>query len=240
MNKHRFAALALCAGTAAAQEPQLTVTVGARAWYTEWTTFSYYVDPADNTRNLALIQVSADNELVLVPVANVRYGDFSVSASMFPSTEFSMTDGRQGRRREYDLNLGYAVLPGLSVTLGYKKLLQTDGVYRYEPAGPLLGVYAGAPLDGPFSVYGSFAAGRLKTRASPDEKIVQFKSDYRLTEVGLAYSLNGGALVQRWAFTLGYRMQVMGSKEAFETQDGKTQDGRDVTQGLSFGVLATF
>ena len=71
MNKTGLVAcVLLCsAGAALAQESGISVSVGARAWVTEWTTFSYY---APNGTNVALTQVSADNKLVLVPIASVR------------------------------------------------------------------------------------------------------------------------------------------------------------------------
>ena len=45
MSRTWVLALALCAaGPTLAQESGLTVSVGARAWYTEWTTFIYYTE----------------------------------------------------------------------------------------------------------------------------------------------------------------------------------------------------
>jgi hypothetical protein len=233
MNKNWSVVLALCgAGLAQAQESGLSVSVGARAWYTEWTTFSYF---APQNVNLALTQVSATNKLVLVPVVSVRYGDFVGSFSAVPSTRFSFADGGSGTRREFDANVGYALMPGLAVTLGYKKVSQRDGASRYEPGGPVAGLSANAQLDGPFSVYGALGLGRLKTPTSDDPNVVQFKADYRLTELGLAYGLNADRPLRRWTFTTGYRIQVMSSKEAFGSQDG-----RDTTQGFTFGAVATF
>jgi hypothetical protein len=216
-------------GVALAQDSGLSVSVGARAWYAQWTTFSYFVQ---NNVNQALTQVSADNKLVVVPTVSVRHGDFVGSLSALPSTSFTFADGGSGKRREFDVNLGYTVMPGLTTTLGYKKVSQRDGDTRYEPAGPVLGVNGNAPLSGAFSMYGALGFGRLKT---PANAAVNFTADYRLTEVGLAYGLDSGGWPRRWTFTAGYRIQVMGSKEAFGSQDG-----RDTTQGLTFGALATF
>ena len=53
------------ASTALAQDPDLSVSVGARAWYTEWTTFSYFTDDSGKN-NLALTQVSADDKLAVM------------------------------------------------------------------------------------------------------------------------------------------------------------------------------
>ena len=217
---------------ALAQDPGLSVSVGARAWYTQWTTFSYLVQGG---QNVALTQVSADNKLVLVPVLSVRYGQWVGSVSMVPSTQFSFADGGSGKRKEFDANVGYAVLPGLSLALGYKQVSQRDGSTRYEPAGLVAGINANAPRGGAFSFYGNLGIGRLKTPTSGGPEVVKFKADYRLTELGLAYTLNGDRVVRRWTFTGGYRIQVMGSKQALGSQDG-----RDTTQGFTFGAIATF
>ena len=232
MNRNWLIILALSgAGTAQAQDSGLSVSVGARAWYTEWTTFSYFVNPLTG-KNAALTQVSASNKLVLVPIVSVRYGNFVGSLSVFPSTSFSLADGDSGTRNEYDANIGYTAIPGLTLTLGYKKVSQSGSAGVYRPAGLVAGLNAKASLDGPFSVYGNLGVGRLKTPAGDK---IDFTADYRLTEVGLAYTLIGSGLPQHWTFTAGYRIQVMSSKEALGAQDG-----RDTTQGFTFGAVATF
>lgn len=232
MNSKVLFVCALCsAGAALAQEPGLSVSVGARAWYAEWSTFGYY---APNNVNLALTQAPARDKLVLVPVLSLRYGNFVGAISAFPSTRFSFVDGGSGTRQEFDVNLGYTVAPGLSLTLGYKKVTQRDGSDSYEPAGPVAGVNANASLGGALSLYGAFGVGRLKT---PGGAKINFKADYRLTEVGLAWTMNTERLPHRWTFTAGYRTQVMDSKDAFPVGP---LDGRDTTQGLTLGLIATF
>lgn len=240
MNKNGLVVLALLsAGSALAQESDFSVSVGARAWLTEWTTFSYFTQPVNGVAvNRALTQVSANRKLVLVPLLSVRYGDFFGSVSAFPTTHFTFADGDSGTRQEFDANAGYTVMPGLSLTLGYKKLSQRGGIFRYEPAGPVAGVSAFAPLGGALSLYGALGVGRLKTPDKADTasvKYVKFKADYRLTEVGLAYTINAQQWPRRWTLSAGYRIQVMGSKQAFQNQDG-----RDTTQGWTLGAIATF
>lgn len=227
-------AMAVLSGTATfAQDAALSVSAGARAWYTQWSTFSYLVDK--NKVNIALTQVSADDKLVLVPVVSARYGNFVGSMSVLPSTRFSFVDGGSGTRSEFDLILGYSVLPSLNLTLGYKKVSQRDGDVRYEPAGPVLGLNGSAPMAQGFSLYGALAVGKLKTPQSGGDNVVKFKADYRLTEVGLSYALAGAQVSPRWTFSAGYRIQVMNSKQAFGNQDG-----RDTTQGFAVGAIATF
>ena len=224
---------ALSCTAAIAEDPELTVSFGARAWLAEWTTFSYLTDADGN--NIALTQVSASDKLVLVPLASLQYGNFVASMSVFPSTEFHFVDGGNGTREEFDINVGYAVLQGLNVTLGYKKVSQRDGDVRYEPAGLVLGLYGSAPLSSGFSLYGSVGFGKLKTPQSGGDNVVKFDADYRLTEIGLSYALAGIQVWPRWTFTAGYRIQVMSSKEALGTQDG-----RDTTQGLAVAAIASF
>ncbi|MBL8323550.1 MAG: hypothetical protein JNJ89_01190 [Rubrivivax sp.] len=232
-------AAALAAPLAQAQEVGLDVSVGARAWYTEWTTFGYHpgTDP-----NLALTQTSGPGQWVTLPTVSLRYGSFFGSLSAFPSTPFEFTDGSAGKRSESDLNIGYSVLPGLGVTLGYKRIAQRGEVFRYEPKGLVLGVSGTAALSGPLSLYGALGVGRLKTPSDPRPEVVKFDATYRLTEVGVAYALPSadGMLVKRWTFTAGHRIQVMRSKDAFTTAAGLSQDGIDTTQGFTLGVLATF
>lgn len=220
------------ARAALAQDAGLGVSIGARAWFTQWTTFSYYA-PANV--NLALTQESASEKLVLIPVISARYGNFVGSFSFFPTTHFDFSNGESGTRREFDFNAGYTAIPGVTLTLGYKKVSQRGGIYRYEPAGPTAGVNLNAPLAGAYSVYGSLALGKLRTPQSGGPEVVKFDTDYRVTELGLAYTLGGDSVVKRWTVTGGYRVQVMSSKNAF-----RGQDGRDTTQGFTFGALASF
>jgi hypothetical protein len=233
MNRTLLIVLALLsAAPALAQGPAISVSVGARAWYTEWTTFSFLPDDADPTQNLALTQVSANEKLTFMPIVSVRYADFIGSMSALPSTSFSFADGHRDEREEFDINVGYFVLPGLALTLGYKKVQQSNGPDRYRPAGPVAGLSGNAPLSGAWSLYGTLGVGRLKT---PGGDKISFEADYRLTELGLAYALDGEKFPRRWTFTAGYRIQVMSSKEAFGTQDG-----RDTTEGFTLGAIATF
>ena len=227
-----FLLLSGVSSAALAQDPGLSVSAGARAWYTQWTTFGYYA-PANV--NLALTQVSGPATWVVLPTVSLRYGNFIGSFSAFPATNFTFSDASASKREEFDLNLGYAVLPGLNLTLGYKKIAQRGADFRYEPAGPVLGLSGNAALAGALSVYGALGLGQLKTPTSGGDKVVKFKAAYRLTEVGLAYTLPATGFVKRWTLTAGHRIQVMRSKEAFESQDGI-----DTTQGFTLGALATF
>lgn len=228
-----LAAMALCAaGSAGAQDAGPDVSLGLRLWNAEWTTFSYFTQ---GNANLALTQVAAQSKLVLVPALSLRYRDWVGSLSVLPSTRFDFVDGGSGTRQEVDANVGYSLMPGLALTLGYKKVSQRDGATRYEPAGLVAGVNGNASLGGAWSMYGGLGIGRLSTPQSGGDEVVKFDADYHLTEVGLAYALPATRFVRRWTLTGGYRIQVLSSKEALGAQSG-----RDTTEGFTLGAIATF
>lgn len=230
MTKNWLIAGVLCsAGIVQAQESDLSVSVGVKAWHTQWDTFGYYPDGDDVPKeDQVLTQVPSESKLVLVPLLSVRYRDFVGSLSVYPATNHSA-----GTRKEFDVNLGYYVLPSVAITLGYKKLEQSSSGFRYVLAGAVAGVNGTAPLGGNFSMYGTYALSRMKTTGSSD---ADFDSDYRLSELGVAYTLPTPSVAKALTFAVGYRSQVITSKEAAYSG----QDGRDLTQGLTFGVVASF
>jgi hypothetical protein len=229
MKKPLIAALALCVvGLANAQSSGPSVSLGLRAWHTQWDTFSYTLDQNGDS---VVIQVPAQDKLVLLPVLSVRWRDFTGSLSLYPSTEHEMLGGRRDKRKEFDLNLGYAVTPAVALTLGYKKIEQR-GSLLYALDGPVAGISGTAPLGQGWSLYGSFGLGWMKSTGGSD---VKFDADYRLSEVGAAYTVPTGSFIKAVTLTAGYRTQVLTSKDA---RPG--QDGRDLTQGFTFGALASF
>jgi hypothetical protein len=231
MMKRKTVAAVLALGLAGwVQAQELSVSVGAKAWRTQWTTFGYDIN--DNNQTV-LIQVAAKDKTVLIPLLSARYGDFVGSISGYRPTDYSFVDGSGGNtRKELDANVGYFVMPGLALTLGYKKVGQRAGSDNYELGGLVAGLSATAPLGPSIGLYGSFGIGRMKDTGA---STVKFDADYRLSEVGLAYSLPMDGRPKALSFTVGYRTQVLSSKEALGAQDG-----RDLTQGLTFGLVATF
>lgn len=217
-----------------AQDEGLSVSAGARAWFTSWSTFTYF--PVGNGVS-QLGQTTADSRLVVMPTVSARWGDWSLAFSGLPSTTYDFSNtGATGSREEYDLTAGWRLLPGLNLTVGYKRVLQREGSVRYEPKGPVLGLSGTATLDGPWALYGIVSLGRLRTSGEASPTNVSFVADYRIAEVGLGYTLLGGGWgVRRWTFTGGYRLQVMGSRDAVPGQSG-----RDETNGFTFGVIASF
>lgn len=220
----------LAAASAQAQPAEFGVSVGLKAWNTQWTTFGY-------TGNGELKQVPAEDKTVLVPLLSVRYRDFIGSISGYGSTDYTFIEGGGDSRKELDANVGYFVAPGVAVTLGYKKVgqKQREGSGNYELSGPVAGLSATATLREALALYGAFGFGKLKPTGASN---VDLDADYRLTELGLAYTWPTDRwLVKALTFTLGYRTQVFSSKQALDTTG---QDGRDLTQGFTFGLVASF
>lgn len=231
--KSLILALLSCGAVGAhAQQSDLSFSVGLRGWQTEWDTFSYYVDQGND--NSVVVQAPAKDKFVLLPVLSARYRDFTASLSLYPSTDHDFVNGDRGTRKELDFNVGYFVLPSVALTLGYKKIEQGEatGSNVYALSGPVAGVSATAPLRPDLALYGSFGMGWMKSTGS---STVKFDADYRLGEVGLAYTIPTGSFAKAVTLTAGYRTQVLTSKEALGDQDG-----RDLTQGFTLGAIVSF
>jgi hypothetical protein len=224
-------ALALAAGSVSAQSsPGLSLGAGLRLWQMDWTTFSYA--PSGGSR--VLTQELARSELVSIPILNARYGDWVASVSAYGKTDFVFESGERGSREEIDINVGWYVMPTLALTLGYKRVVQSGREGSYEPRGLVFGLSAAAPLGGGFSFYGNFGTGSFRT---PSGNPIKFDAIYRLTELGLVYAWGPVPWLQSLSFTAGWRMQTLRSKDALPERN---QDGRDITEGLTLGVLARF
>jgi hypothetical protein len=230
-----FAATLLVCGTAHAQSDDWGFSVGLKAWNASWSGFTYVEAPAGSL----LTPVEAADKVVWIPSASLRWGPVVGVISGYTSANFRLGRDNVARRQETDFNLAWRLTPGLALSAGYKRLSQR-AEYSYRPAGPVLGASASAPLSGTLAMYGNLGLGRLKTPGpSADGKEVVFDADYRLIEVGLSWALPVDRFVSALNLTLGYRMQVLVSKNAGrETQAGL--DARDLTEGLALGVTMRF
>lgn len=234
MKIHRVAALVVCMAAAAhvqAQESNFDFSVGLKAWNTEWTSWGYFTDDADN--NLGIKETPLKSKLVFIPLLSGRYKDFVASISGFTATSFDYVEGGSIRRKEFDANLGWLFTPGVAASVGYKYQSQFIPDSTFSMEGPTISISGTVPIRGAFSMYGTVGLGRLKTTSSSN---VQFdRIDYQLSEVGAAYSIGVGNVPKAVSITLGYRMQVLNTKDAFGSQDA-----RDLTQGFTLGVFAVF
>lgn len=247
MNKTRHTVLslaALCTACAVhAQDANLHLTLGLKAWQAQWTTWASDISASDNFD--VITQVPAKDKLALIPVVGLQYGRLVASLSAMPETTFQFrrandTDIQQ-KRSELEATVGYYLTRRMSLGLGYKRFTQKSGGFTYEEAGPSVVGGFSASLRGPWSAYGNAAFGRM----SPTGKsTVRVNADYRLTELGVVYSIPVGEVLRAVSITGGYRVQVVNAlKLPIYDQNGNFsyfQDGRDLTQGFTLGVVASF
>jgi hypothetical protein len=243
----------LCAARPAWSE-DVSFTIGVKAWANEWT--SWAPVPGGGGNGVRIIEsVSANTRVAPIPQASLRWGNWLVATSYFAQTDYSLgglvnpgigeLEKLPASRKEFDANFGYYVLPGLAVTVGYKKIDQDFEAARYQWTGPTVGLTAAAPLKGHLAFFGTAAYGRLTMNAStPDDAgRSSFKADYILSELGLAYGVGTPLSHLSLSMTLSYRAQLVSTRE-FHVSTGfggyTAVDVHDSTYGPALGILARF
>lgn len=205
--------------------------------------------------------INSDAKTSLLPSMSLRYGRFSLIGSYHLATNYGGTAPEEGqlpvvfRRKEWDLSLGYAVLPNLIVSGGWKQVDVTSPMTELDVipmrlAGPFIGAGLGASLAPDWSVYGSVSVGRSKLKLAG---IQQGKTgDYLASEFGVRYAL--GALspsLQGAGLLIGYRTQAYRYKDVpflffdtdFDLAGSITTSKRTVRQGVdgfTIGVAYAF
>jgi hypothetical protein len=222
-----------------------SISIGTKLWYNEWTTFPGTVESKD--------------ELTPIPVVSVKYQDLFISASHFFDTHYIFPDpfnpdvpifGRGIERKEWDVGVGYYILPPyLALTVGYKKIEQdfvvpeNGGLIEYE--GPTVGFAGAVPMKWGFSLYSSFAYGFMEQETEfplfpPEFQQEDVKTDYWLVETGVAYTydlhnLPVNSLSSAMIYA-GYRHQQLESENLITNTD----TNRDITRGMVIGVNLSF
>jgi hypothetical protein len=187
-------------------------TLGVRFWRTDW---SSWFDPARAT------YLSADIPTTVIPVASVRYQNFVISGSYLLEKNFTFppltgTGTTSVPREEFDINLGYFILPSVAAVVGYKHIEYSVGAYKWEGKGPTIGLSGNAPLANWASLYGNVAYGRLKL--TDNDAFSGARGKYLLTEIGVAFPLGQwDASLSHFVVTAGYRYQKLGAFPNFNT-----------------------
>jgi hypothetical protein len=203
-------------GAGADDATQASVTIGLKAWGTEWTSWEPYLNKGADVRIIE--PVSSGTEVALIPQASVRYGDWLGSASYFVNKTYSLSgaiDPLSGNtltlsptRKEFDVNGGYYIFPSLAL-------------------------------------YGAFSLGLLRLNAStPDDAGKNsFDAIYSLGELGLAYVFNTGLPNFSLTLTGGYRVQIVDTRNfsLATAYGGYSQvELHDVTQGPVISLIGRF
>lgn len=238
--------------------------LGLKTWMNEWSlpvSFS-----SNNTDNSAILQYESDPEFTFIPTFMVRYRKFFIGGSYMPKTEYEFSTQSvhysiydsygqlinadmnldiAAERTEWDLNLGYMIIPNIALSIGYKSLsrsydtqahLSADG-YEDENmdvvpldeslSAPILGLSAVFPVKEKLNVYNNFAYGFINGDAD---------GNYYLGELGINYVIPlTQKMVSAVILNLGYRWQRLDLD-----YNHPTGDQNDTTSGFNFGVTAPF
>ncbi len=230
---------------------QLSVSVAARVFVNRLSGVGYGTTGIPGM-NPTYANVSSSTQVSFLPSIALRYGRLVMAGSFQPATRYESpvteSPGVTGRpeRKEWDLSLGYAVMPNLVVSVGWKDVSIETTLTSNVPvpqnalpikyAGPFIGAAASTPLSADWSLYGNLAYGR------PDAKVngstIGSSTDYISTEFGLQYSLRGlGQSFERAVLILGYRMQSSRTKNAAVTVFGVNPATGSV--GFQNGMLSS-
>jgi hypothetical protein len=215
-------------GATISEQSTFQVSVGVRTWINKWEVpFIEFTPTLVNgvpvLRSDAKTRLSG-TEVVPMPTIGVNYGRWFLGATYFPETSYDTKGGlrTEVQRKELDINLGYALLPGLSVSVGYKRAEQDRLTDDPVPSGikvngVLIGLSGTAPLKGALSLYGNAAYGfaRQKTDAPDASGSTRFDADYQIGEVGLRYALGsfGQRFLSNVVISVGYRYQLFTSHD---------------------------
>lgn len=234
----------------------LTVSVAVKEWVTDWTTWrvnDVFFGPGRVQLNEAL---NSDSRLTSSPQLSLRYGNFVAAASYLYPQNYTLSgslDSLRATRREVDANVGYYVLPGVALTVGYKEIHQDygGGVFRWR--GPTVGISGAAPLGTTnWSVYGLYGYSLMRLRVPDASRDAlgdnSFNANYSLAEAGIAYVVPLTGFVSALRITAGYRAQILNTRGYKLFGPGSTDavpqytspNERDFTQGPAFGVSGSF
>jgi hypothetical protein len=245
--------------------PATRFTVGAKVWHASWLSYLPSFYSGVNASGQPVIGDTVDavegrKKTNLMPTLAVSRFPYSVSAShgRFSSDFSALTSpivlptgqtliGPRTdhlKRRETDINLGYAVTPEVALSVGYKDATETRDVsfgatpqrtplLRTRVRGLLLGMSASFPVKDKLRFYAQAAYGPARLKADFYDRGASLKTDgrYLIGELGLSYGLYSKPDGSAAAASIGYRTQTVKT----DSFDNVFQDGRklrDVRDGL--------
>lgn len=167
-------------------------------------------------------EVQSGTEMTPILLLNAKYKNVFVSLGHFFETSYDskLRDTDQNsilKRNETDFNLGYYVLPGLGISLGYKELrssASTAGSSKFR--GPTIGVSGYGAISDNVGLYGSVGYGKLSLSAEGSPTELR-RNTYYVAETGIAYSFDIGKALKSLSLTFGYRFQTVQSDKSIQT-----------------------
>jgi len=188
-----------------------------------------------------------------MPTVGLTVGKWFLAATVAPSTSYDCRcELGSVDRREFDVSLGYEILPRLYLSLGYKegrqsKIVNTPESSEAKAQALLIGAQASANLTDTISLYGNAAYGFTQYRSDlpdPDNRS-HYDGGYQIGEVGLSWRFGQllGNAFQNASVALGYRFQsLLVNDTPNRGADGSVQrtDLRSNTSGPVVTLVAFF
>ena len=266
-------AFACAAAQAQTSPPTTQFTIGAKVWHASWlsylpATYSGISPSGQPVIGDSVNAVEGKKQTNVLPQVALRHGRYFASAShgrfssdfnaltsplITPAGQTLITSRSDHlKRRESDLNLGYAVTPEVGLAIGYKDATETRDVSLGIAPGrtPLLktrvrGMLLGAV--GSFAVYdklrlyaqAGYGPARLKADFLDRGMTLKTRGRYIIGEFGLSYpvfsSTNGlgGATA-----AIGYRTQTV-KTDSYDNVFRESRDLRDVRDGVVLSLNFT-
>lgn len=259
-------AIACC--TAQAQSSSTTqFSIGTKVWRASWLSYlpAAYTGIGANGAPAVGDSVNAvegTDHTDILPQLGIRYGKFFASASygrfssdfnvltspvILPSGQTLITARTDHfKRRESDLNVGYAITPEVALAIGYKDATETrDTSLGVAPQrtpllttkvrGVLIGAFGSFAVYEKLRVYGQAGYGpaRLKLRFN-DPLLGNTKANgrYLIGELGLSYPVYSSASGYGNATAaIGYRTQTV-KTDSYASIFQESRELRDVRDGV--------
>lgn len=234
----KLLSVALVAGvgtSAALADDEVSFSVGLKYWNAQWQANTFPLESGTGKQIVA--HFDSESKLVPIPLLSVRYKDFGLSASQFMSSSFVLSNGYlvpvENNRTETDINLLYSLIPGLSASVGMKRITWNEVVIN----GPTLALSASAPIGSGFGMYGTGGIGWFDTKTTFTPTL---STDYALGEVGLTYTFDTKSeTLKGLTATLGYRYQKIAAR-SIPLTNNSSRDVNDITSGMTFSLIGRF
>ena len=261
-------------GQAADGDREAGFFAGVKLWANQWQIASVELNPvllpngAPGVQMVPRITVS-DIKIVPLLTLGARFSKVIAAANVFPTAAYDSKGALDGdvSRSEYDLSVGYALLPNLIASIAYKegrqsKIVNLPFSSAQKVRAGLLGLSAAAPLGANLFIYGNaaFGVGRQTSDSLNWEGDASYSTNYRIGEIGLSYRFHEGgpeSKIRSTSVSIGYRTQVLVSKglpfatlEASDPSGNPLQsasvvsvrnlDVQTTTDGFILSLIATF
>jgi len=228
------------------------MSAGMKLWINTWQT------NLTGNSGKSWTQLTADPNVGYIPNLSLKYKKLLLATSFMATGDYkfpreSFIDAGPttnalditGSRQEFDLNVGYYVVPQVVLTMGYKGVTEKFHVVSSRTGasdnkvylnGVTFGVAGSAPIGNGFSVYGSGAGGPMFVTYTPASTYTD-SAIYEASELGIAWHAPRAPL----SATLGYKFQLIQTSISSSNSVNYSNLPRsEVTRGLMLGLNYLF